>query len=817
MRKTSAHPLRRVRAFTLLELIITTVIIGILAGVAYISYSFLTDRAYNAQTVSESTQMGKALQGMSVMRQKPLYDIVANQSNLVITSNHCDDVPIALSVHEFDGYAVDSLPGVCVWVGSDPTNPAGAQAVQSITVFSSNGRYAVLPFDTTTIGGYFLDDPSNTDPTEKGNYPPSMASGVYLSTAQTATTPDLVVHWTSPAAGGAADYCKASAYALGQGGVAPTVVEVAGDATTAVVSGLAVGVMYTAEVVCGNAYGESAPATAANPILLTTPPGAPTDLVATTGPGQAALSWTAPADTGFAAVSDYRIEYKSGALDWAVFNHAASTNTSAIVTGLTGGTAYTFRVAAVNEAGPGAYSNEASATIEDAPAFPENLAGVAGDNQVSLTWSAVAPTASAPVNGYRLLRKGPGDLDFQMVYQGSNTSYLDMSALNGETYEYQVAAYGPNLQSPVSPSVSVDLFTLPSAPTDAQAVSGDTEIAVSWTAASDGGAPITVYTVTGTPSGSCTIAPPNTSCMVTGLVNGTSYTFTVRATNKAGDSPESVPTGAIMPAPQPPDAGTGPGSVWLVADDTLKCPVGYTQDLGNGSCRKTVAATDNSYAATGNTSCSGSMCTEYNTCANSACGTYQCNPYTHTGAAASCAPYGYYENCGGSCYVPGTSCTAPIGQQAQCPGGWYLCGANCCTTLYNTCNNTCATAGCGCKTSVPTGCSTTYSCPSGGSLSGTTCLRYTCPGGYTLSGSSCYQDAAKVTDVTYAFKSEADWAASYITSFTVNNVPVAQGALSTPPFENCAAVQGAVLKYFGPGGTTTYLYSDPACTLGSLG
>ncbi|GAB2477615.1 hypothetical protein GCM10027082_30980 [Comamonas humi] len=61
--------------------------------------------------------------------------------------------------------------------------------------------------------------------------------------------------------------------------------------------------------------------------------------------------------------------------------------------------------------------------------------------------------------------------------------------------------------------------------------------------------PITRYTVTGVPGGSCTIdvvppaTEPATTCTITGLTNGTPYKFTVKATSAIGDSdpsPESV-------------------------------------------------------------------------------------------------------------------------------------------------------------------------------------------------------------------------------------------------------------------------------------
>ncbi len=85
-----------------------------------------------------------------------------------------------------------------------------------------------------------------------------------------------------------------------------------------------------------------------------TAPSAPQNFTATSGDGQVALSWTAPASDGGAAISHYEVSSDNGST-WVT----ASASTSHTFTGLTNGTAYTFKVRAVNSVGSGA---EASAT-----------------------------------------------------------------------------------------------------------------------------------------------------------------------------------------------------------------------------------------------------------------------------------------------------------------------------------------------------------------------------------------------------------------------------------------------------------------------
>ena len=120
------------------------------------------------------------------------------------------------------------------------------------------------------------------------------------------------------------------------------------------------------------------------------------------------------------------------------------------------------------------------------------------------------------------------------------------------------------------------------------ATAGNASAAVSWTAPSDGGSPITGYTVTPyigataqTPT-TVTGTPPATSTTVTGLTNGTAYTFKVTATNAVGTGPASAasnsghpggrqlharaPSGRSATVPSTPDAarpelGRGGGEV----------------------------------------------------------------------------------------------------------------------------------------------------------------------------------------------------------------------------------------------------------------
>ncbi|NCB41945.1 MAG: hypothetical protein EOM59_04935 [Clostridia bacterium] len=101
--------------------------------------------------------------------------------------------------------------------------------------------------------------------------------------------------------------------------------------------------------------------------------------------------------------------------------------------------------------------------------------------------------------------------------------------------------------------------TVPGAPTIGTATRGDSQASVTFTApVSNGGTAITGYTVTSSPGGLTGVgaASPIT---VTGLTNGTPYTFTVTATNSAGTGAASAASNSITPA-SPSGGGNGGGS-----------------------------------------------------------------------------------------------------------------------------------------------------------------------------------------------------------------------------------------------------------------
>ncbi len=106
------------------------------------------------------------------------------------------------------------------------------------------------------------------------------------------------------------------------------------------------------------------------------------------------------------------------------------------------------------------------------------------------------------------------------------------------------ASNSPCLPVPAD-TIRICPATVPGAPTNVAASAGNASAVVSFSAASNGGSPITGYTVTS--SGGQTATGTASPITVTGLTNGTSYTFTVKATNAIGTGPASATSNAVIP------------------------------------------------------------------------------------------------------------------------------------------------------------------------------------------------------------------------------------------------------------------------------
>jgi hypothetical protein len=218
------------------------------------------------------------------------------------------------------------------------------------------------------------------------------------------------------------------------------------------------------------------------------------------------------------------------------------------------------------------YWVDVSFTPAAPPGPASNPTATGGTGSATVSWTA--PTAGGPVTAYKITPYIGSAAQTPTTFTGSPpaTTATVTGLTGGTSYTFTVTASNPNGAAAPSSQSNGVTPTAPTAPTAPQAVSGSpatSQASVSWSApVNNGGSPVTSYTVTpyaGSTAGTALqVSGSTTSTPVTGLSNGTSYTFQVTATNSVGTSPSAtssivVPENTIFDfmAPSAPDSGDG--------------------------------------------------------------------------------------------------------------------------------------------------------------------------------------------------------------------------------------------------------------------
>ena len=336
---------------------------------------------------------------------------------------------------------------------------------------------------------------------------------------------------------------------------------VTGASGSCVVTGLTNGTAYTFTTTATNSAGTSSASTASasvTPVLAV--PGTPATPTGVSGNTQVTV--TVAAGSGGTPTS-YTVSASpqvSGVTRTCTVTGASG---SCAVTGLTNGTAYTFTTTATNSAGTSSASTASSAvTPQVVPGAPATPTGVSGDAQVTV--SVAAGTGGTPTS-YTITKSTDG-----VTYSTGCTVTVPASSCivtgltNGTAYTFKTTATnsaGTSGLSVASASVT-PVLAVPGTPATPTGVAGNTQVTVSVTAGT-GGTP-TSYTITKSTDGvnystGCTVTVPASSCIVTGLTNGTAYTFKTTATNSAGTSGLSSASASVSPEPVYAVGDTGPG------------------------------------------------------------------------------------------------------------------------------------------------------------------------------------------------------------------------------------------------------------------
>lgn len=279
-------------------------------------------------------------------------------------------------------------------------------------------------------------------------------------------------------------------------------------------------------------------------------PGAPTSPMATAGNASASVTFVAPASNGGSVITGYTVtSIPAGGID----ADAGSTSLTHSITGLTNGTSYTFTVKATNSAGSSVASVASNSVTPNAPVATSFLFVGPSSGNVNSASANFTVTPNNPYTGtITITPSGVGSAGL------SATVLTFTSSSTAKTFTITPTISGsitltPSNNGSLTNAANITYTAnavVPGAPTSIVASAGNASASITFLApTSIGGSVITGYTVTSIPAGGIDANAGSTSLThtITGLTNGTSYTFTVKATNSTGSSVASVVSNSVTP------------------------------------------------------------------------------------------------------------------------------------------------------------------------------------------------------------------------------------------------------------------------------
>ncbi len=228
------------------------------------------------------------------------------------------------------------------------------------------------------------------------------------------------------------------------------------------------------------------------------------------------------------------------------------------------------------------FTTVAAPDARTVPGVPQSLNAVGAVGQISISWQPPLSDGGASITGYNVYRANADGSNRVAIASGINQlSYIDSGLAADTTYRYDVSAVNLKGEGASTSPVSAKTASVPSAPIDLQATAANQKAELSWSApASNGGSAILNYEVLrGSSPTNCIVIGTSTSTSFedTGLTNGASYYYQVRAVNAVG-SGAACPAVSVIPVGLP----SAPRNLILTASNA-SVSLSWTVPADNGA------------------------------------------------------------------------------------------------------------------------------------------------------------------------------------------------------------------------------------------
>lgn len=346
------------------------------------------------------------------------------------------------------------------------------------------------------------------------------------------------------------------------------------------------GTTYTYRVYAINGFGSSSPAESGTTIATTTPllPTAPTNFQAVATETSVSLSWQNTATNA----TENKVSRSFGGEPFVEIATVSASATGYVDNGVARGTAYTYRLVAINATGSSSIVETTAIVPVGLPTAPINVVATAtSETTASLSWQNTATNATE----IKIDKSVSNDTAFTtiQILVATATSATVTGLAEGTVYRFRIGAANVNGVFWSSTTSVTTPIILPGDPTGLTAVASETSVQLSWVDNSTNETGFEVQARVGQfgAYGTVTTTAANATAYIhTGLTPGEKYTYHVRAVRVGGASNWSAESSATISIPVPPT----PSGVSANAVSETQINVSWADVTGEDGYRVEIAA-----------------------------------------------------------------------------------------------------------------------------------------------------------------------------------------------------------------------------------